>query len=108
MLADDIKLIATIRNSADLEVLQSDLDALLGWSTAWRMMFNVDLCKVMEFNKSGNNQLEGTELLMGEFRSVINFTSSKNIQKNNIKNIYIKKNMYIKKKHKIRTLKKNI
>ena len=31
MFADDSKLIATIRKSADLEVLQGDLDTLSGW-----------------------------------------------------------------------------
>jgi len=76
MFADDSKLIATIRSATDLEVLRQDLDALSDWSTAWSMFFNVEKCKVMEFNKSGHSKLSGTELRMGESRSVLNFTSS--------------------------------
>ncbi len=76
MFADDCKLIATIRSATDLEVLRQDLDALSDWSTAWSMFFNVEKCKVMEFNKSGHSKLSGTELRMGESRSVLNFTSS--------------------------------
>ena len=77
LLADDSKLIATIRSATDLEVLQRDLEV---FQTGVRpMMFNVEKCKVMEFgttSKSGHSKLSSTELRMGESRSVLNFKNS--------------------------------
>ena len=65
LFADDSKLIATIRSNNDLLILQSDLNALMEWSITWRMLFNVDKCKVMDFNRSNGKPIK-TELVMGE------------------------------------------
>ncbi len=66
LFADDSKLIATIRSNSDLALLQHDLDALSEWSNKWRMLFNVDKCKVMEFSRSGKSHFAESELLMGD------------------------------------------
>jgi hypothetical protein len=55
LFADDIKLIATIRSNSNLALFQHDLNALSEWSNKWRMLFNVDKCKVMEFSRSGKS-----------------------------------------------------
>ncbi len=65
LFADDSKLIATIRINNDLSIFQSDLDALMEWSSTWRMLFNVDKCKVMDFNRSNGKPIK-TELVMGD------------------------------------------
>ena len=65
LFVDDSKLIATIRSVNDLLVLQQDLDALSEWSNTWKMLFNIDKCKVMEFSKSGHSLYHDIELTMG-------------------------------------------
>jgi len=67
--AGDSKLIATIRSNSDLALLQHDLDALSEWSIKWRMLFNVDKCKVMEFSRSGKSHFAESELLMEDLGS---------------------------------------
>jgi len=65
LFADDSKLIATIRGSNDLLILQSDLDALMEWSNTWRMLFNVDKCKVMDFYRNNGKSIN-SDLVMGD------------------------------------------
>jgi len=50
--ADDTKLISTVNNQADSEVLQEDLYTLSNWSNIWQMVFNVDKCKVMHVGRT--------------------------------------------------------
>ncbi|RNA04965.1 RNA-directed DNA polymerase from mobile element jockey-like, partial [Brachionus plicatilis] len=76
LFADDSKLIATIRNVNDLALLQRDLDALTEWSTTWRMLFNIEKCKVMECSRSGQTKYSDKDLCMGVTRSVLNQTST--------------------------------
>jgi hypothetical protein len=71
LFADDSKLVATIRNVRDLETLQKDLDALTEWSKTWKMLFNVDKCKIMEFSRSGKRKYQDTEFLMGDPRKAL-------------------------------------
>ena len=66
LFADESKLIATIRSNNDLALLQHDLGALSEWSNKWRMLFNVDKCKVMEFSRSGKSHFAESELLIGD------------------------------------------
>ncbi len=47
LFADDTKLLAVIKNAADLEFLQDDLDKLVLWSKKWQMLFNEEKFKVM-------------------------------------------------------------
>ena len=47
MFADDTKLYKGISKNADRQQLQSDIDNLVTWSTKWKLLFNLDKCKVM-------------------------------------------------------------
>ena len=47
MFADDTKLYKRISKNADRQQLQSDIDILVTWSTKWKLLFNLDKCKVM-------------------------------------------------------------
>jgi len=47
MFADDTKLYKGISTNTDRQQLQSDIDKLVMWSTRWRLLFNLDKCKVM-------------------------------------------------------------
>ena len=50
LFADDTKLVSTVKNTLDLDTLQSDLDSLANWSQSWLMDFNLDKCKYMVIN----------------------------------------------------------
>lgn len=52
--------------TATFLLLQQDLDALKQWSFTWRMLFNVDRYKVMEFTRCDKSHYNTIELLMGE------------------------------------------
>ena len=65
LFADDSKLIATVRSNNDISILQGDLNALMEWSNTWRMLFNVDKCKVMDFSRTNGKQIN-SYLFMGE------------------------------------------
>ena len=45
--ADDTKLVSRVSNVREINEAKSDLDKLMNWSSAWKMPFNVDKCKVM-------------------------------------------------------------
>ena len=47
LFADDTKLLAAIRNAADMALVQKDIDTLVKWASDWIMSFNVDKCKYM-------------------------------------------------------------
>ena len=47
LFADDTKLFRRISSAKDCEVLQSDLNKLMDWSSKWLLKFNTDKCKVM-------------------------------------------------------------
>ena len=49
MYADDIKLYRQIRSHSDTLTLQSDLDSLCRWSTAWKLSLNPSKCKTITF-----------------------------------------------------------
>ena len=49
LLADDAKIYWQIKDIADNEWLQEDLDKLQEWSTKWLLKFNRQKCKVMNF-----------------------------------------------------------
>ena len=45
LFADDTKLLAAIRNAADMALVQKDIDTLVKWASDWIMSFKVDKCK---------------------------------------------------------------
>jgi hypothetical protein len=47
VICDDTKLLAIIKDSSDLDLLQQDIDNLVKWSKTWHMCFNEEKCKVM-------------------------------------------------------------
>jgi len=56
LFADDTKLIAAVRNNADITLIQADLDALVKWSQNWLMEFNTDKCKYMLIGPSSRTK----------------------------------------------------
>jgi len=46
-IADDVKLIGWVDSAEDVGRLRMDLTRLGSWAENWRMMFNVEKCKVM-------------------------------------------------------------
>ena len=52
MFADDTKLWRTIKNAEDSKILQSDLDALMNWSTKYLLKFNPQKCKLMHIGQT--------------------------------------------------------
>jgi hypothetical protein len=64
LFADDSKLIATIRNTNDLMILQNDLDKLVDWSNTWKMKFNSKKCKIVKFESSRDYIMNGFDLTM--------------------------------------------
>jgi ribonuclease P/MRP protein subunit RPP40 len=65
LFADDSKLIATIRSNNDLSIFQGDLNALMEWSNTWRMLFNVEKCKVMDFSRTNGKPIY-SDFVMGD------------------------------------------
>ncbi len=52
LFADDAKLMREVKSVHDCIKLQEDLDKISEWSRTWKMEFNVNKCKVMEFGRS--------------------------------------------------------
>ena len=50
--ADDSKIIAVIKDTADTLSLQHDIDALTEWTRDWLMRLNTSKCKIMYFGES--------------------------------------------------------
>ena len=66
LFADDTKLISTIKNRLDIELLQEDTNRLVNWAIEWRMLFNEDKCKFMFFNNKRYPELEPNLRLNGK------------------------------------------
>ena len=47
MFADDTKMYRNVASASGSTALQTDVDALAGWSDRWQLPFNVDKCKVL-------------------------------------------------------------
>ena len=47
LFADDTKLYKSIKDVADKEILQTDLNSLIGWSNKWQLPFNIGKCKLL-------------------------------------------------------------
>ncbi len=67
MFADDTKIWRVLRQDADTQGLQEDLDTLTDWSEKWLLIFNAAKCKIMHIGKhnlkaysmkSGNGRIE--------------------------------------------------
>ena len=58
LLADDTKIIETIKNNLDLEIFQYDSVQLVEWANQWQMSFNAEKCKFMHFNNKRNPDLK--------------------------------------------------
>ena len=52
--ADDGKMLHSVSDKAEIDLVQNDLNKLATWSKDWQMPFNLDKCKVMHVG--GNNQ----------------------------------------------------
>ena len=55
LFADDTKLYKSIKEVADKEILQTDLNSLIGWSNKWQLPFNKGKCKLLHL---GTENLE--------------------------------------------------
>jgi len=54
--ADDIKLLSRVDNNCgERDLLQRDLQYLLGWSDTWQMPFNVSKCQVMHLGNDNKD-----------------------------------------------------
>lgn len=58
--------ICSVKLFAESIILKQYLKAITGWSNLWRMLFNVDKCKVMEFTRSIKSHYNNIELFMDE------------------------------------------
>jgi len=61
----DVKLIGQIATEDDVERLRTDLKLLIKWSADWRMLFNIEKCKVLHIgynNKCSNYFIDHTEI----------------------------------------------
>ena len=47
LFADDTKLYKSIKDVVDKEILQTDLNSLMGWSKSWQLPFNIGKCKLL-------------------------------------------------------------
>ena len=57
MFADDTKIVRTVNNPEQVQLLQDDLNALEEWSNLWQLRFNAEKCKVMHLD-SRNKRIE--------------------------------------------------
>ena len=67
--ADDSKLLKSIENNADVEVLREDLQKLELWAKTWQMEFNTEKCSVMHLgnhNECANYSLFNKPLMVSE------------------------------------------
>ena len=55
LFADDTKVFRKIKNKADEEVLQRDVDNLVNWSNIWLLKFHPDKCIFMGIGYKGEN-----------------------------------------------------
>jgi ribonuclease P/MRP protein subunit RPP40 len=51
---DDTKLCRAIRSQADVDTLQTDLDAICDWAQRWQLEFNETKCKVIRYGNDGD------------------------------------------------------
>ncbi len=54
LFADDTKLLTRIENDTDFQLVQRDIDALVGWADKWHMSFNRSKCKVLRISKKSS------------------------------------------------------
>jgi len=52
LFADDTKMYREITSTFDCQQLQSDIDALEGWSRKWQLQFHPEKCKVMTVGRT--------------------------------------------------------
>ena len=68
LFADDAKLMRKVESEDDCRKLQEDLEKVEEWSRYWKMEFNLNKCRVMEFGKSNRRvhydyKMEDVELV---------------------------------------------
>ncbi len=56
LFADDSKLVGIIKEESDEATLRVDVDRLVEWADEWRMKFNFNKCKVVEYNEPRFNE----------------------------------------------------
>jgi hypothetical protein len=67
MFADDTKVSRTIRDAADVDKLQNDIDELYRWSEKWLLQFNASKCTKVSYDlgKKRNSERD-TKYKLGE------------------------------------------
>jgi ribonuclease P/MRP protein subunit RPP40 len=53
--ADDTKVYRHVHSGTDIDILRSDLVKSFDWSKEWRMLFNIDKCKIMHIGYNNPN-----------------------------------------------------
>ncbi|XP_022828366.1 uncharacterized protein LOC111357792 [Spodoptera litura] len=56
LFADDLKLSAVVKDTADRDMLQHDLDKVTEWSHCNKLYFNISKCSVLSFARTLNQQ----------------------------------------------------
>ena len=69
LFADDTKLYRSMRLAQDTQLLQRDLDAIVGWSEVWQLPFNARKCKTLHMGRNNDHHtytMSGAELEVTE------------------------------------------
>ena len=71
LFADDSKLIAIVRSTFDLKIVQEDIDQIVNWASSWHMKFNNGKCKYMHFGSTRPITMQFTMSSSGQSRHII-------------------------------------
>ena len=81
--ADDTKWAMVVENEENRKSFQAGLNALIGWSEEWQMMFNVAKCKVIHAgarNMGYSYTMGGRELEEVDFEKDVGVIIQKNLR----------------------------
>ena len=59
-IAYDTKLFSKVGSDINCAKLRADLRKLYNWSEDWKMLFNLDKCKIMHFGNNNPNNIFST------------------------------------------------
>ena len=57
MFADDTKIFTHIKDSADEDILQDDLNSLCDWADKWQLQFNIQKCGIMHYGRQSSSRV---------------------------------------------------
>ena len=72
LFADDTKIFRIVTDSADQQILQTDLDKLTEWSDTWLLEYNADKCLHLHLGKEGPSAQVPYKLSNTELKTVDN------------------------------------